>query len=335
MGRFPERAGGGRNGDIPAGPDRPGEWRIDLSIVVPMYNEEACVRPLYDAVVGAVSPLGVDFEILLVDDGSRDGTFAEAKALAGADRRLRILKFRKNYGQTAAMAAGIAHSRGRVIVTMDGDLQNDPTDIPRFLEAIDRGHDIVCGWRFDRKDRLVSRKIPSRVANWLIGKITGIPIRDNGCSLKAYRADIIKAIPLYSDMHRFIPAMTSLAGTSVAELRVKHHPRKFGASKYGISRIYKVVLDLLVIKILISFATRPLYFFAAAGIAALGLGASILLASAKRLVFGEPGIELMTASGGILFLVLAFFLILVGLLCELASRTGNFQSLAHLKSRVE
>jgi glycosyltransferase involved in cell wall biosynthesis len=205
--------------------------RPDLSIIVPLYNEEESVGPMYQAIVGAVDPLGIPYEIVFVDDGSRDGTFRKAADLAEKDRRLRVVKFRRNYGQTAAMAAGIGHARGRILVTMDGDLQNDPADIPKFLEKMEEGYDIVCGWRHRRQDKLVSRKIPSIIANRIIGKITGVPIRDNGCSLKAYRAEIIKSIPLYSDMHRFIPAMTSLAGTRIAEIKVSHHARKFGVSK--------------------------------------------------------------------------------------------------------
>jgi glycosyltransferase involved in cell wall biosynthesis len=308
---------------------------VDLSIIVPLFNEEENVDHLYRSIVRTVDPLGISYEMLLVDDGSRDGTFMKARHLAENDPRLRVIRFRRNYGQTPAMAAGVEHARGRILVTMDGDLQNDPADITRFIEKIDEGYDIVCGWRHKRQDNLISRKIPSIVANWLIGRITGVPIKDNGCSLKAYRADIIKAIPLYSDMHRFIPAMTSLAGTSIVEIKVNHHPRRFGVSKYGITRIYKVVVDVLVVKLLISFATRPLRFFAAAGLAAMGLGMSILLAAMRGLAAGGDGIDFMAASGGLLFLVLAFFLLLVGLLCELASRTGTFKGLAHLKTRVE
>ena len=166
----------------------------------------------------------MEYEILFVDDGSRDGTFRKATELAGGTARLRVIKFRRNYGQTPAMAAGIDHARGKILITMDGDLQNDPADIPKFLEKITEGNDIVCGWRHKRQDKLISRKIPSVIANRLIGRITGVPIKDNGCSLKAYRADIIKSIPLYSDMHRFIPAMTSMAGTKVAEIKVNHRP---------------------------------------------------------------------------------------------------------------
>ena len=306
----------------------------ELSIIVPLYNEEECVDPLYDAVLQAIEPIGIPFEILFVDDGSKDGTFAKAKLLAERDSRLRVIRFRKNYGQTPAMVAGIDHARGKVLVTMDGDLQNDPTDIPKFLEKIDEGYDIVCGWRHKRQDKLISRKIPSMAANWIIGKITGVPIKDNGCSLKAYRAEIIKSIPLYSDMHRFIPAMTSMAGTTVAQLKVNHAPRRFGVSKYGISRIYKVIIDLLVIKTLLTFQSRPMHLFALVGLVATGLGAAFL-AFALRNLLGQGSVDLMLASGGLLFLILAFYLPLVGFLCELVNKTGDFRALSHLKETVE
>ena len=235
---------------------------MDLSIIVPLYNEEECVTLLYEAIVKSVDTMGIDYEILFVDDGSKDKTVPIASALAAKDKRLRVVKFRRNYGQTPAMAAGIDNANGKIIGTMDGDLQNDPDDIPMLVRKIDEGFDIVVGWRHKRQDKLITRKIPSKIANWLIGKITGVPIKDNGCSLKAYKASVIQNIPLYSEMHRFIPAMTSLAGTRIAEIRVKHHARMFGESKYGLSRIYKVLMDLLTIKTILSFFSRPLIIFA-------------------------------------------------------------------------
>src|SRR5580658_7730839 len=250
--------------------------RPKLSVVVPFFNEQDNVGPLYLAIVQAVEPLGVPFEMVFVDDGSTDATVARAISLARADARVRVVKFRRNYGQTAAMAAGVEHATGTIIVTMDGDLQNDPADIEHFLAKMDEGFDIVVGWRHDRQDKLVSRKIPSRVANWIIGKVTGVPIKDNGCSLKAYRAAVIKAIPLYSEMHRFIPAMASLAGPRIAEIKVRHHARKFGKSKYGLSRIYKVVLDLLVIKTVASFTSRPLIWFVLLSLPLVAVGTATL-----------------------------------------------------------
>jgi len=306
----------------------------DLSVIVPLYNEEESIGPLYAAIVSALDPLAIQYEILFVDDGSRDATFAKAKQLASGDPRLRVVRFRKNYGQTPAMVAGIDHARGRVLVTMDGDLQNDPADIPKFLEMIAQGNDIVCGWRHKRQDKLITRKIPSMIANRIIGRITGVPIKDNGCSLKAYRADIIKSIPLYSDMHRFIPAMSSMAGTRVAELKVHHSARKFGVSKYGISRIYKVIVDLLVIKILLAFSTKPMQFFAAAGLLFLLVGGLIFSGAVSGLV-RNGNVDFMLASGGLLFMILSFFYLLVGFLCELVNKTGTFRSLAHLKRTVE
>jgi glycosyltransferase involved in cell wall biosynthesis len=307
---------------------------MELSVIVPLYNEEQNVEPLYEAIVNVIDPLAIDFEILLVDDGSRDGTFSKARDLARKDPWLRVIKFRRNYGQTPAMAAGIDHARGRILITMDGDLQNDPVDIPKFLEKIAEGNDIVCGWRHKRQDKLISRRIPSIIANRIIGRITGVPIKDNGCSLKAYRAEIIKSVPFYSDMHRFIPAMTSLAGTKVAEIKVNHRARKFGVSKYGISRIYKVIIDLLVIKTLLKFSMKPMYLFAAGGLVSMAMGGAVIFGVLGEYL-REGTTDFMLASGGFLFLILSFYLFLIGFLCELIQRTGSFRTLAHLKKTVE
>ena len=237
------------------------EGRPYLSVIVPLYNEEESVLPLYNAIASRLQAIKVEYEIILVNDGSSDSTFERSKWLAGQDKRIRIIKFRRNYGQTPAMAAGIDYARGKILVTMDGDLQNDPADIARLLEKINEGYDVVVGWRHNRQDKLITRRIPSRIANWIIGKVTGVPIKDNGCSLKAYRAEVIRNVPLYSEMHRFIPAMSSLVGARITEIKVRHHPRRYGASKYGLSRIYKVLLDLLTVKTLMSFTSRPLLCF--------------------------------------------------------------------------
>jgi hypothetical protein len=218
---------------------------------------------------------------------------------------------------------------------MDGDLQNDPSDIPKLLKMIDEGNDVVCGWRHKRQDKLITRKIPSVVANWIIGKITGVPIKDNGCSLKAYRAEVIKGIPLYSDMHRFIPAMSSLAGTQVAELKVNHHARKFGVSKYGITRIYKVIIDLLVIKTILSFVSKPLRLFGIGAGISLVAGLLILIGAFSNVFEGDMDISFMMASGALLFFILSFFLVMVGLICELVNETGSPRNFAHIKMRVE
>jgi glycosyltransferase involved in cell wall biosynthesis len=307
---------------------------VELSIIVPLYNEELNVEPLYEAIVNVIDPLEIPYEMLFVDDGSRDGTVVKARRLAVKDHRLRVIKFRKNCGQTPAMAAGIDHALGRILITMDGDLQNDPADIPKFLEKIAEGNDIVCGWRHKRQDKLISRRIPSIIANRIIGRITGVPIKDNGCSLKAYRAEIIKSVPFYSDMHRFIPAMASLAGTRVAEIKVNHRARKYGVSKYGISRIYKVIIDLLVIKTLLKFSVKPMHLFATGGLVSMGMGGAVFL-----LVLGEylreGTTDFMLGAAGLLFLILSFYLFLIGFLCELIQRTGSFRTLAHLKETVE
>jgi glycosyltransferase involved in cell wall biosynthesis len=246
------------------------EEGLGLSVILPAYNEVESVGPLYEATVRALEPVGTSFEIIFVDDGSSDGTFARCAALAAADRRVRVIKLRRNYGQTPAMVAGIDHARGAILITMDADMQNDPADIPLLVERIEAGHDLVVGWRYQRHDRFLSRKFPSVVANWLIARVTGVDIKDNGCSLKAYRADLIKNVPLYSEMHRFIPAMASMAGARIDQIKVRHHARRFGTSKYGLSRIYKVFFDMIAIKTLLVFVKRPAAFFmSAAGFAGL------------------------------------------------------------------
>jgi glycosyltransferase involved in cell wall biosynthesis len=307
---------------------------MDLSVIVPLYNEEDCVSPLYDAIVKSVGNMGIEYEMLFVDDGSTDNTIPVASKLAAKDKRLRIIKFRRNYGQTPAMAAGIDNARGKILVTMDGDLQNDPDDIPALTSKIEQGYDIAVGWRHNRQDKLVTRKIPSIIANWLIGKITGVPIKDNGCSLKAYRADVIKNIPLYSEMHRFIPAMTSIAGTQIAEIKVKHHARVFGQSKYGLSRIYKVLVDLLTIKTIIAFFSQPLKIFA------IGSGLSAIT-GLITLIIGiiqiNDSSNIVFLSVGILYSSLAVVLLLWGILGELIYRTGDLklEHFAQIKSNIQ
>jgi glycosyltransferase involved in cell wall biosynthesis len=306
-----------------------------LSVIVPLYNEEESVRPLYSAIRKTLDSIRVDYEVLFVDDGSQDSTFRVAADLAAEDNRLRVIKFRKNYGQTPAMAAGIDQARGQILVTMDGDLQNDPSDIPAFIERINAGYDIVVGWRHERQDKLITRKVPSKIANWLIGKVTGVPIKDNGCSLKAYRAEVIKAVPLYSEMHRFIPAMASLTGARIAEIKVQHHPRRYGVSKYGLSRIYRVLLDLLTVKTLVSFAARPLLWFSIlAGPLALASCLAIAFSIYKALIqFSSFPIPI--AGIGVLFGALVVILLLGGMLAELVYKTGDtrLDRLASLTTR--
>lgn len=297
----------------------------DLSIIIPLFNEEENVQSLYEAIRKVAESLDRSFEIIFVDDGSKDATFSIAEDLASRDPHLRVIKFRKNYGQTPAMVAGIEHARGRVLITMDGDLQNDPADIPEFLKKMEEGYDIVAGWRRRRQDKALSRVLPSKVANWLIARVTGVPIRDNGCSLKAYRAELIKSIPLYSEMHRFIPAMASVAGARIAQIPVRHHPRRFGVSKYGISRIYKVLFDLLTIKSILILATRPLFSFTGAAVLAGLLSVAIFAYELMHPVFDGESFNLVNLSISMLFGALAIFLASLGLLAQLVYRTGSLR----------
>ena len=229
-----------------------------LSIVVPVYNEEDNVRPLFEKIQTVCEAIGDAYEVLFVDDGSNDKTFAVLSELSQQEARLSVIRFQKNAGQTAAMAAGFEFAQGERIISMDGDLQNDPNDIPKLLAKLDEGYDLVCGWRKERQDKFLTRRVPSIVANWIIGRVTGVPIHDNGCSLKAYRASVIKQVPLYGEMHRFIPAMSTIVGARIAEIVVSHHPRRFGESKYGLGRVWRVMLDIIAFKFIISvFTSRP------------------------------------------------------------------------------
>jgi glycosyltransferase involved in cell wall biosynthesis len=300
------------------------QTRPKLSIVVPFFNEEESVRPLHAGIVRALEPRAARFEMVFVDDGSTDRTFAVAAELARDDPRVRVVKFRRNYGQTQAMAAGIEQALGDVIVTMDGDLQNDPADIPRLAAKIDEGFDIVVGWRYERQDKLISRRIPSRIANALIARATGVPIHDNGCSLKAYRATLIKRIPLYSEMHRFIPAVAFIAGPRIAELTVRHHARLFGRSKYGLSRTYKVLLDLMVVKTIASFTSRPLRWFGLLALPGFCAGALLIARSLEALVAGGP-LDVPVAGSGVIYLTSALMLGSAGALAELAYNLGDMR----------
>jgi glycosyltransferase involved in cell wall biosynthesis len=296
---------------------------LKLSVIVPFYNEEDSIGPMHAAIVEAVAPLRIPFEMVFVDDGSRDGTAQRADEIARCDARVRCVKFRRNYGQTAAMAAGIHHARGEILVTMDGDLQNDPKDIEHLLSKMAEGYDIVVGWRHKRQDKLLSRKIPSVIANRLISKVTGIRITDNGCSLKAFRGTLIRNIPLYSEMHRFIPAMASIAGPRIAEIKVRHHARQFGKSKYGLSRVYKVLLDLMVIKTVTAFTSRPLVWF---GLLCLPLACIGMLTLTFGLLAALPPngrLSLPLTGSGIIFLAAAIMLMASGTLGELIYKLGD------------
>jgi glycosyltransferase involved in cell wall biosynthesis len=296
---------------------------VEVSIVVPLYNEEESVQPLYERITEAASSMGRRYEILFVNDGSRDRTLEIAAGLAMRDPHLKVIDFRGNYGQTPAMAAGIDHARGRFVVTMDGDLQNDPADIPVMLAELTEEYDMVVGWRKNRQDKLITRKVPSWIANRLIGKVTGVPIKDNGCSLKVYRASVIKQVPLYSEMHRFIPAMASIAGARVREVPVRHHARQFGESKYGLSRVYKVLLDLLAIKTITGFAQRPLVWFGLLAMPFALLSLGFFIAAILPLLGAGGALTLPFAGTSVLLAALAVFLVLGGALGELIYTTGD------------
>jgi glycosyltransferase involved in cell wall biosynthesis len=239
---------------------------VELSIVIPLFNEEESVPHLYAQLVAALDAIGRTYELILVDDGSTDGTFGKLAAIAERDPHLRLLRLRRNFGQTAAMVAGFDHARGGVVIPMDGDLQNDPGDIPLLLQKIDEGFDVVGGWRKNRQDKTLLRKVPSRIANWIIGRVTGVKLHDYGCSLKAYRVEVLRGTRLYGEMHRFIPALANLMGAKICEVPLRHHPRRYGRSKYGIKRTVKVVLDLLTVKFLTDYSTKPIYFFGGIGL---------------------------------------------------------------------
>jgi len=298
---------------------------MDLSVVIPVYNEEESVKFLYEAVTKALSDLKRPYEILLVDDGSKDNTYKNALTLAKSDSRFKIIKLKRNYGQTTALHAGFQNAKGKVIVTMDGDLQNDPDDIPVMLNKMDEGYDIVLGWRHDRKDFFISRRLPSKIANWLVRKVTGIPVKDNGCAIRAYRAEVIKNFPMYSEMHRLMPVITALVGAKFTQIKVKHHPRKFGHSKYGLSRIYKVLLDLVALKTIFSFFYIPLFGFGFLALA-VGLISFAILTIGILFLFIYPGQSLVTLFGAsALFAALSLFLYFLGIICHLIYRTGDLK----------
>lgn len=279
---------------------------MTLSIVIPLFNEEENIPILYEKLKENLDPLGKEYEILFVDDGSTDRTLSILEEIQSKDNKVIILSLRRNFGQTAAFAAGFDFARGDVIVTMDGDLQNDPADIPKLLELI-KDNDLVSGWRKKRKDPFFSRRLPSLIANWLISNVTGVKLHDYGCSLKAYRRDVIKNLKLYGEMHRFIPAVASWYGVRVAEVEVRHFPRLKGSTKYGISRTIKVVLDLITVKFLQSFSTKPIQFFGPAGVFSGFLGFLIsLYLSIDKIFFGKN-------IGGRPLLLLGALLIIVGI----------------------
>ena len=258
-----------------------------LSIIVPVYNEEENVLLLHTSLTRALRGLDASYEVVYVDDGSTDGTFVQLKYLVGSDPHVRIVRLRRNFGQTAAIAAGVEHSKGNNLVFMDGDLQNDPVDISRLLAKLEEGYDVVSGWRKHRQDAQISRKLPSWIANRIISRVTGVYLHDYGCTLKAYRREVFQHLRLYGEMHRFLPAYAALAGATITEMEVMHHPRQYGVSKYNISRTVRVILDLVTLKFLGSYGTKPMYLFGMVGLSSLASGAALTGFIAGQRAFGS------------------------------------------------
>jgi glycosyltransferase involved in cell wall biosynthesis len=296
---------------------------VELSVVIPIRNEAPSLDELHRELTDTLTRWGRPYELIVVDDGSTDDSFEALARLQALDPRLRVIRLRRNFGQTAAFAAGFDHARGRYIVTMDGDLQNDPADIPAMIAAIERGADIVCGWRKERKDPFISRRVPSTVANAIISAVTGVHLHDYGCSLKIFRAEVVKPMRLYGEMHRFLPAIASEQTSNITEMGVNHRARRHGRSKYGIGRTIRVILDLLTVKFLLSYSTRPLQIFGLIG-GTMGLAGALVtawlgagrLAGTISLNQHQPLLLL-----GILLIFTGFQLVTLGLLAEMQART--------------
>ena len=296
----------------------------EVSVVIPLRDEAENVVPLHDELTDVLDQLGVSYEVILVDDGSVDTTFEQLTSIQARDPAVMIIRFTRNFGQTAAFAAGFAEARGQYIVTLDGDLQNDPRDIPAMIDTLDRGFDIVCGWRKDRKDAFFSRRLPSMIANRLISAATGVQLHDYGCSLKAFRAEVVKHLKLYGEMHRFLPAIASEQGVAIHEVAVNHRPRRYGRSKYGIGRTIRVVLDLMTVKFLLSYSTRPLQIFGLIGgaMGLIGVAISGWLAIEKLWFFDTFSLSnrpLLLL--GVFLIFTGVQLVTLGLLAELQART--------------
>lgn len=296
---------------------------MNLSLIIPVYNEEKNLPLLYDSIQQALRPIKGSWEVIFVDDGSRDHSFDVLNSLVEKDpEHMRVLSFRRNFGQTAAIAAGIDHACGEIIVLLDADMQNDPADIPMLLAKLDEGYDLVSGWRKDRKDNRLTRTIPSNLANGLISWTTGVHLHDYGCTLKAYRRDALEGFRLYGEMHRFIPVFAHSVGAKITELPVHHHARKFGKANYGLERTIKILLDLFTVKFLLSYSSKPIYLFGGAGAGLIFIGAADLLyLFIRRTLFGVPAFSSPLLQIGVMFFIMGFQSILMGLIAELLART--------------
>jgi glycosyltransferase involved in cell wall biosynthesis len=298
------------------------EVSVDLSVVIPVFEEELNIGPLHDEIRRVLEGLDKSSEIIFIDDGSRDNSFAILEEIQRKNKGVRVIRFRRNFGQTAALAAGLQYAQGEVVVTMDGDQQNDPRDIPKLLASIDDGYDLVCGWRFDRKDKYWSRKFPSMLANKLISRTTEVELHDYGCTLKAMRKEVAKNITHYGELHRFIPAVASQMGVSIAEIKVNHRPRTLGTTKYGITRTFRVLLDLITVKFLLKYAGRPMHFFGLPGLFSGAIGFSLALYTTfERLFLGVPMGSRPLFLLAILMILIGIQFIAIGLLGEMQIRT--------------
>jgi len=294
---------------------------VDISLVIPVYNEEENLKLLYQKLKETLEPLGKEHEIIFVDDGSQDNSPKILDQLARKDPHVKVIHFRRNFGQTAALAAGFDLAQGEIVVTLDADLQNDPADIPKLLEKMEEGYDVVSGWRKDRKDPYLSRILPSAMANWLISKVTGVKLHDYGCTLKAYRQEVVKELNLYGELHRFLPALASWMGVRIAEIPVTHHPRRFGKSKYGISRTFRVILDLILVQFLLRYSTRPIRIFGGAGLISFVVG--LLLGcylSIIKILFRHPIGNRPLLILSVLLIILGIQLLSLGILGEFLTR---------------
>ncbi|MEL6405675.1 MAG: glycosyltransferase family 2 protein [Chloroflexota bacterium] len=295
---------------------------LDISVVIPVYNEEDNINPLYDELSSALNELGVSYEVIVIDDGSKDASFERLQALHERDPRWQIIQFRRNFGQTAGVAAGFEASRGKTVITIDADLQNDPRDIQKLLDKMAEGYDIVSGWRVDRKEPFLSRRLPSMTANRLISSITGVSLHDYGCTLKAYDRAVAKNVQLYGELHRFIPALASQMGVRVAEVPVNDRPRLYGASKYGINRTFKVFLDLIAVSFYLSYFNRPLYVFGGFGMVIGTIGTIIMAYLGFVRIFLQQDIgDRPLIMLGILLMVLGFQMVTTGLIADMVMRT--------------
>ena len=296
---------------------------MNLSLIIPVYNEEENLPILYDSIQQAMRPIQGSWEVIFVDDGSKDHSFDVLGSLVEKDpEHVRVLSFRRNFGQTAAIAAGIDHACGETIVLLDADMQNDPADIPMLLEKLDEGYDLVSGWRKDRKDNRLTRTLPSNLANGLISWTTGVHLHDYGCTLKAYRKDALEGFRLYGEMHRFIPVFAHAVGAKITELPVHHHARKFGKAKYGLERTIKVILDLFTVKFLLSYSNKPIYLFGGAGAVLMSIGAiDLLYLLVRRTLYGVPVFTSPLLQIGVMFFIMGFQSVLMGLIAELLART--------------